>query len=160
MTEWDPRPSESERNTDLIADTPSQLPPEPLALTAVRAETSRAAVASEYTTSSQPPGPSRLMVSVNIRSATSGETLLKVHRMPRYNMLANLKRTLALARDAGEHGHGPSGGLQVASLHQNKVMTKDSFPAGTHLELAALFHTKYQVGDTRFIHHSEFSEGA
>ena len=81
LTEWDPRLSEPERNTDLTADTPTQLPTGPLALTAVRAETSQAAVASEYTTSSQPPGPSRFMVSVNIRSATSGVALLKVQNV-------------------------------------------------------------------------------
>ena len=80
--------------------------------------------------------------------------------MSRYNMLANLKRTLALARGAGEDEHEPSGGLQVAILHQNKVMTKDNFPAGAHLEPAALFHTKCQVGDIRVIHPSEFPEGA
>ena len=70
------------------------------------------------------------MVSITAKNAADGSTLLSACKISRYNMLANLKRDLALTRGDRRGQHGPGIDLQVDTGQFNQGMGNTSGVSG------------------------------
>ena len=106
-------------------------------------------------------------ITVAVKGAASGETILEPHEFFRTNVVKELKKVLAIVKSNGpdEQGgkpralaecrqrytskgrNGRDGGYQITMLYKGQeVQDKDSFQEN-QVELAAIFRTEYQVDD-------------
>ena len=106
-------------------------------------------------------------ITVAVKGAASGETILEPHEFFRINLLWELKRVLAIVKSnepdeegrkpttlaacyqhrAEQRRNGKNGGYQITILHNDREVQDHATFHENQVELATIFHTKYQIGD-------------
>ena len=106
-------------------------------------------------------------ITVTVKGAASGETILEPHEFFRINLPLELKRVLAIVKSAepDEEGRKPTilaacrqqhaeqgrngrgGGYQITILHKGHEVKDHAYFHENQVELTAIVQTEYQVGD-------------
>ena len=89
-------------------------------------------------------------ITVNVKGAASGETILESQDISRVDMLKEVKRILAIIKGGGQNDqgrNGTEGGYQITILHKGQEVKGSSCVQEDEVDLAAIFQTKFQIGD-------------